>query len=997
MDLPKTYNPKEVEDKIYKRWEKSGFFNPDNLEKADGRFHKAKHFSMLMPPTNANGSLHAGHGLVLTIEDIITRYQRMKGKRTLWLPGLDHAGFETQVVYERELEREGRSRFQMEPRQLYDEIHSFTMSNKKNIEAQTKKIGASCDWTREKFTLDPDIIRTVYRTFKKLFNDGLLYRGRKIINWCPKHQTSLSDLETADVEQADQLYFLKYGPFTIATARPETKFGDKYVVVHPGDKRYRAFKTGQKIKLEWINGPVIATVVKDSSIDMEFGTGAMTITPWHDATDFEIAERHALEKEQIISFEGKLLPIAGEFAGLDIAAARPLVIEKLQKRGLVVKIQDGYRHTIKTCYKCGSLIEPQVREQWFVKMKPLAEPAIKAIRQGKITYIPEHYKKIMLHWLENILDWNISRQIVWGIPIPAWYCGGPQKTTQLKMGFADVVVPRLLSGMTRTYRIHDHHFKIGDRVALENSKTKLLLGHATITNIERMPIRKIPLTDPLHKSSYRSLDELLATFRRHYPPEEKISAATEAILYTYTFNPVRNTPKNDGCGQIIILGEKPKKCPACGGRNIVQETDTFDTWFSSGQWPFATLGWPDSRDFKNYYPTDVMETAGEIIFSWVARMVMLGLYVTGQVPFKTVYLHGLVLDAKGRKMSKSRGNVINPLVLTNKYGTDAFRIGLVFGNTAGTSLALSEDKIQGFKNFANKLWNIARYILSNTKNLKSEIPALSQVEGSNLKSQSLADQWILSELRDLVVAVNKNLENYQFSLACEILYDFTWKKFADWYIEISKIKNQKSNSGEILPYVMQVLLKLWHPFIPFVTEHIWSQFSKELLMVQEYPISKSKIKNQKSKIGEQFTELQELIVGLRNLRAEYRQPPAEIFAAYIETAPVWLREHLPIVEKLARVRVNFDQVPEDKKMPYFFWQKSKVYLIIPKFDAAKEAALTEKELKAVKAQIAKLKGQLSKKDFLNKAPAEVVEKIKQDFASAKSREEKLKTKIKSLK
>jgi len=388
--MDKSYNHKEVEERIYKLWEDTGYFNPDNLPDAK----KRKPFCIIMPPTNANGNLHAGHALVITIEDIMTRYKRMKGFKSLWLPGLDHAGFETQVVYERKLEKEGRSRFKMSPEDLYREILEFTNSNKSNIKSQTRKMGASCDWSRENFTLDENIIKTVYETFKKLYEAKLIYRGKKIINWCPKHQTSLSDLETKDEERTEKLYYLKYGPFTIATARPETKFGDKYVVMHPKDKRYKDYKEGQKIQLEWITGPIIATVIKDEAIDMEFGTGAMTITPWHDPVDFEIAERHNLEKDQIIDFRGRLLSIAGEFSGMKILEARPKIIEKLQAKGLVKKIEENYKHTVKTCYKCNSLIEPQIKKQWFLKMKPLAKPAIKAIEQDKIKFIPKHHSAL---------------------------------------------------------------------------------------------------------------------------------------------------------------------------------------------------------------------------------------------------------------------------------------------------------------------------------------------------------------------------------------------------------------------------------------------------------------------------------------------------------------------------------------------------------------------------------------------------------------------------
>ena len=690
MELPTTYDHKKVEDKIYALWEKSGFFNPDRLPKREVLSsskdnNKRKTFTILMPPTNANGSLHAGHGLVLTIEDIMTRYKRMRGYKTLWLPGLDHAGFETQVVYEKQLEKEGRSRFQMEPQQLYKEIMEFTLNNKKNIENQTRKIGASCDWSREKFTLDKDVVKTVYATFEKLSKDGLVYRGRRIVNWCPKHQTSLSDLETQDREQEDTLYYLQYGPFTIATARPETKFGDKYVVVHPKDERYKNYTESQKIELEWINSKVEATVIKDEAIDMGFGTGAMTITPWHDPVDFDIAKRKKLDEEQIIDFRGKLLPIAGEFAGMNIREARPLIVEKLKTKGLLVKAEP-YKHTVKTCYKCESLIEPQIKEQWFVSMKELAKPAIQAITKNEVVFIPKHYKKIILHWLKNIEDWNISRQIVWGIPIP---------------------------------------------------------------------------------------------------------------------------------------GEK----------------DTFDTWFSSSQWPFAALGYPASKDFKTFYPTDVMETAGEIIFFWVARMIMFGLYVTGKVPFKTAYLHGLVLDAKGKKMSKSKGNVINPLDLTEKYGTDAFRIGLIVGNTPGTSLALDENRIRGYRNFANKIWNASRFVLMNLEDFNT----------SRKPTLSAADKKILVALSKVAKDATKLMDDFKFYKASELVYHYFWHTFADKIIEAQKPRLQgkdvkaKAASQYILLEILQTNLKLLHPFMPFITEEIYQKLplknKKKTIMIEPWPVS----------------------------------------------------------------------------------------------------------------------------------------------------------------
>ena len=704
----KPYNPQETEGDIYKKWEQSGYFNPDNLpplrqDYAGQAGEKKESFTIIMPPTNANGNLHAGHGLVMSIEDIMIRYHRMRGKKVLWLPGNDHAGFETQVVYEKKLEKEGRSRFEIPPQDLYKEIWNFTQNNRSNINSQIKSMGASCDWSRERFTLDPDIIKTVNNTFKRLFEEGLVYRGKKTINWCPKHQTSFSDLEIIDEERTEKFYYLKYGPFVIGTSRPETKFGDKYVVMHPDDLRYKDHQHGQKIELEWINGPITATIIKDESVDREFGTGVMTITPWHDTADFEIAEKYDLDKEQIINEQGKLLPIAGEFAGMKILEARGKIIEKLQVKGLVEKIDENYKHTVRLCYKCNSLIEPQIKSQWFVKMKPLSEPIIEAIENKEVKYIPEHYGKISLHWLNNIIDWNISRQIVWGIPIPAKICESCEE------GFPD-------------------------------------------------------------------LDDFL------------------------------------------------NKCKKCGG-HLEKDTDTFDTWFSSGQWPFATLGFPDSKDFKEFYPTQVLETAGEIIFFWVARMLMLGKYITGQVPFKTVYLHGLVLDAKGQKMSKSKGNVINPLDLTAKYGTDAFRMALVVGNTPGTSLALSENKIKAYKHFANKIWNAARFTLEHTFP-KTKV---------QLREEELSDddQKILREFESVAKDITEDMENYRFYLAAEKIYHYFWHTFADIIIEEKK----KSENKQILRYLLVEQLKLLHPFMPFITEEIWSHLpeSKNLLLVEPWP------------------------------------------------------------------------------------------------------------------------------------------------------------------
>ncbi|MDP3875102.1 MAG: valine--tRNA ligase [bacterium] len=694
------YNPKETEERIYKLWEESGFFNPDNLPE-----RHTKPFTIVMPPPNANGNLHSGHALFITLEDIIIRFKRMRGYKALWLPGADHAGFETQVVFEEKLKKEDRSRFGMDPKDLYQEILAFTLLNKKNMESQVHSLGASCDWSREKFTLDSDVVLKTQETFIKMFNEKLIYRGQRAINWCSKHETSLSEVETESTEETSPFYYFKYGPFEIGTVRPETKFGDKYVVMHPDDSRYTKYKHGDKLKIEWINGPITATVIKDEAVDMEFGTGVMTITPWHSQADLEIAKRHNLDIEQIIDWRGKLLPIAGESSGMNIKIARPKIVEKLKSKGLLTRIDKEYKNVIKRCYKCGTIIEPQVKDQWFVKMAPLAKLAIDAINRKEIRFIPNNYEKIFKYWMENTIDWNISRQIVWGIPIPAWF------------------------------RSTDAHGK-------------------------------------------------------------------------------SNGIPSDSRGIETYVGVEPPT-----GKGWVKDSDTFDTWFSSGQWPLFVTGYPAGADYKTYYPTDVMETGHDLIFKWVPRMVIFGLYLSKKVPFHTVYLHGLVNDAQGKKMSKSKGNVVDPLVLIHKYGTDALRMTLIVGNTPGTDLALREDKIKAYKNFANKLWNIARFVLSQERDGK-------------------LDKEPADEFNALVKDVTRDMENYRFHIAAEKIYAYIWHRFADEIIEGAK---KQPGHGETLYYILENSLKLLHPFMPFITEEIWQELDKKSLLMIEPWFTPSKV------------------------------------------------------------------------------------------------------------------------------------------------------------
>ena len=723
--LKKPYDPKETESRIYKMWEEGDFFSPrgetltdaeltrknakkDSLSFASG----SRSFAIIMPPPNANGHLHAGHALVIAIEDIMTRYKRMRGFRTLWLPGADHAGFETQVVYEKKLEKEGRSRFGMDPKTLYEEIMAFTKENKSHMETEVRKLGASCDWSRQKFTLDPDIQKVVYETFAKLNEDELIYRGNRIVNWCTKHQTAFSDLEVEHVERKDPLYYMKYGPFVLATVRPETKFGDTAVAVNPNDPRYKKY-IGEVIEIDTLLGKARLKVIADDFVDMAFGTGVVKVTPAHDPNDFEIGLRHNLEVKEVIDRFGKLNEHCGTYTGLSVDEARKKIVQDLQTQGLLEKIDENYTHSVATCYKCARILEPRVMPQWFIKMEPLAKKAIEAIEKEEIKFIPNYYKKISLDWLTNIRDWNISRQIVWGIPILAKLC--------------------------------------------------------------------------------------------------------------------------DKCNNAIVDTEnKIVICEKCGGK-MRADPDTFDTWFSSGQWPFATLGYPDSDDFKNFYPTDVMETSGDIIFFWVSRMIMLGLYRTGQVPFRTVYLHGLVLDARGQKMSKSKGNVINPLEITAKFGTDALRMGLIVGNTPGTSLPLSENKIKSYKHFANKIWNVARFVLENTK--ESTV----SIEKTKLTGE---DKILAKEFNETMKEITSDMESFRFYLSAEKLYHYFWHNFADKIIEESKPifvgddKEQKESREWFILYVLKNSLIMLHPFMPFITEEVWGLLPKNNnspIIIEKWP------------------------------------------------------------------------------------------------------------------------------------------------------------------
>lgn len=744
-ELPKAYNPKATEDKIYQLWEKSGFFNPDALGSRDsdvkGRQSPAKPFSIVLPPPNVTGTLHMGHAAMLAIEDILIRYHRMKGDKTLWLPGTDHAAIATESKVEQDLYKKlGKTRHDLGKEKFLKLVHQFAKESHNIIVHQVKKMGASLDWSREAYTLDQERNLAVRTAFQKMYDGGLIYRGNRIVNWDPKMQTTVSDDEMEWQEESSPFYYLKYGPFVIGTARPETKFGDKYVVMHPKDKRYAKYKQGQKLEVEWMQGKITATIIKDSSIDMSFGTGVMTITPWHDRADFDIAERHNLDKEQIIDKKGKLLFVAGEFAGLHIKKARPLIVEKLKKKGLVERIDEKYMHRIAVNSRGGGVIEPQIMRQWFVdvaKEFPFPHTGLTGVKKGQkttlkklmlhvvktkqIEILPKRFEKTYFHWIENLRDWCISRQIWFGHQIPVWY------------------------------------------------------------------------------------------------KKEEVYVGIEA----------------------------PQKEGRSGSKNWTQDPDTLDTWFSSGLWTFSTLGWPKKgSDLDVYHPTSVLETGYDILFFWVARMILMTTYLVGEVPFRTVYLHGLVRDEKGEKMSKSKGNIIDPLDMIQKYGADATRLSLIIGAAPGNDLKLSEDRVKGYRNFANKLWNIARFVQMHTSDYKAK----------GKPKLSANDKTILSDFKKTKEEVTKLIEEYRLSQAAEILYHYAWHTFADKVLEDSKKvlspfgrspegrddKQARSARQYVLLTVLTELLRLLHPFTPFVTEELYQQLilkdKKKMLMIEKWPL-----------------------------------------------------------------------------------------------------------------------------------------------------------------
>jgi valyl-tRNA synthetase len=856
--MPKAYDPSQVESKWYQFWMEQGHFTP----KID---HGKKPFVVIMPPPNVTGELHLGTAFTAIIEDTMVRWHRMKGEPTLWLPGSDHAGIAGQNVVEQLLAKGGLSRHDLGRDKFVERMWQWMEKYKGIIAEQHKKLGASCDWTRERFTMDPGPIRAVRTTFVNLYNKGLIYRGERIINWCPRCSTALSDLEVDHKEMQSHLYYVSYrlaeakdGFITVATTRPETILGDTAVAVNPKDERYRIL-LGKKAILPVI-GRVIP-IIADEAVDPSFGTGAVKVTPAHDPVDFDVAQRQNLPSVNILNLDATMNANAGPYAGQDRFACRQALLADLEKQGLLVKI-DPYVHSVGHCQRCRTIVEPFLSKQWFVKIAPLAKPAIEAVVDGRIRIIPERFTKDYLNWMENIRDWCISRQLWWGHRIPVWHCGD--------------------------------------------------------------------------------------------------------------------------CGGLTASMEDPKACAKCGSQNITQDPDVLDTWFSSGLWPHSTLGWPEeTEDLKYFYPTTVMETAYDILFFWVARMIMMGLENTGQVPFRTVYLHGLIRDEKGEKMSKSRGNVVDPVKIIEKYGTDALRFALSTGNSPGNDMRLGAHKLEGSRNFTNKLWNAARFVITNLDG--ADI-------GAARHPPPTEDRWILSRLNRTAADVSRFLEESQLGEALRLVYEFLWTEYCDWYIEIAKIRLREGDGQPsplpVLVHVLETALRLLHPFMPFITEEIWQRLRErhpagrpDSIMIASYPTAEAKAFDAEAE--REMEMVFEIVRSIRNARVESNVDPGRFIEAVIVTgeAGSTLERHAPSIKALARVgKLAIAESAEglnlrQDKAKTLVLRGVEVFLPLEgMIDLGAEKGRLLKEIEATRAEIARVERVLSDDSFLAKAPPAIVEK-----------------------
>lgn len=876
--IDKSYNPHKVEQKWYGYWMEKGYFRAD----ADG---SEKTFSIVIPPPNITGSLHMGHALNNTLQDILVRYKRMKGYNTLWIPGTDHAGIATQNVVEKQLAQEGKSRQDLGREKFIERVWKWKEEFGDIIVKQLMRLGASCDWSRQRFTMDEGLSRAVREVFVRLYNEGLIYRDNYIINWCPRCQTALSDLEVDHEEVSGNLYYIAYpaaereGTLIVATTRPETMLGDTAVAVNPSDSRYHEW-IGKKVVLPLVNK--IIPVIADEYVSLDFGTGVLKITPAHDPHDFLIGIKHKLEMVKVIGEDGKMTPEAGRYKGMDRFECREEVLKDLKREGLLKKVEP-YFHQVGHCYRCKTMVEPNLSRQWFVKVKPLAEKAIEAVKKGETRIIPKVWEKTYFEWMENIRDWCISRQIWWGHRIPAWYC--------------------------------------------------------------------------------------------------------------------------DDCQGVTVARIDPEKCVHCGGKSIYQDEDVLDTWFSSALWPFTTMGWPDeTKELKMFYPTSVLVTGFDILFFWVARMMMMGLKFMGKVPFRDVYIHALVRDVEGQKMSKSRGNVIDPLEMIEKFGTDSFRFTLAALAIQGRDVRLSEERIEGYQHFVNKLWNAYRFTFTNISDFEEKKFSL------NPEEFSLADCWILSRLNRVIKEVVEGIENYKFNEAAEALYHFIWHEFCDWYLELSKLNltpsadiQKRMHTQYLLKRIMITLVELAHPFMPFITEEIWQSLNpdKESIMITSYPEWREEFLNEESENSMEV--LIKTITAIRNIRAEMGLVPRLQIEVIVFSDN---RKKLELIQKyqdyikhLARVKEVI--LKSEGERPRFaavaLVQEMEIFVPLEGvLNIEEEKERLKKDLTKLEKEYQLIERKLTNPDFFNRAPIMIVEKVEREGKELREKREKLLDRLKKL-
>jgi len=877
-----SYDPSGVEVKWYDVW----------MEKDVFRAHKRSDlppYCIVIPPPNVTGSLHMGHALNNTLQDVVVRYKRMRGFDVLWLPGTDHAGIATQNVVEREIAKEGLTRDQLGRERFLQRVWEWKERYGSRIISQLKRLGASCDWSRTRFTLDEGLSRAVREVFVSLYREGLIYRGKYLVNWCPRCTTALSDLEVEHKEVKGKLYYVAYPVegleerVVVATTRPETILGDVAIAVHPEDERYRHL-VGRTAVVPVVGRRI--PIIEDKMVDPSFGTGCVKITPAHDPNDFLVGQRHGLPQIQVMDEKGVMTEEAGEFAGMDRSQCRKAFVERLEREGFLVKVED-HIHSVGHCYRCSSQIEPYLSDQWFVRTRPLAEPAVEAVRSGRIRFVPESWANTYYQWMENIRDWCISRQLWWGHRIPAWYC--------------------------------------------------------------------------------------------------------------------------DSCGHVTVSSEDPTSCEACGSSSIRQDEDVLDTWFSSALWPFSTLGWPEeTSDLRRFYPTDLLVTGFDIIFFWVARMIMMGLHFMGEIPFRDVYIHALVRDERGQKMSKSRGNVIDPLDMIEKYGADALRFTLCVLTFQGRDIMLSEAKIEGYKHFVNKLWNASRLVLMNYQSEgASLIEGPEDLVGMELKFQ---DEWILWRLDELVRKVTEDLELYRFGEAARAIYDFTWKELCDWYLEIAKPamrglegSSRKAATGAVAFTVFETLLKLLHPFVPFVSEELWHRFGfgDELLAVSSWPRPIG-VPERFEASCDKMRLLSEVVRSVRNLRADARIHPREEVRVYLRgegEALGFLEEQRDYIALLSGAREvsawEGEDRPDRSVFEVFPWGEVLVQMPLELDFRGLMGSLRE-ELSRLEREMEPLRLKLLDENFLNRAPAEVVERERARLEEMSAVAERLRRNIEEL-